>query len=260
MKLTLVVLFVCSFMFAQNPIFRTKLSGLAVQSASAWYFTGFTVRTEGDSVILSATPSSGPDIDILKTTLKETAVQAFDFAGDTLVGFTTSGPDAEAWVYLTAVLKGGGTDDILRTKLKDTGVQDYTASVGYWINGFTATTDGEYVNLTPIASLIGIEEDEHSEHEVNKLVFALDVSPNPAINSPQISYSIAKQCKVNLNIYDVTGRLVKTLINNQNQPANVYRLIWQTDDMQGRKLSSGVYFVTFDAGDFHAAKKILLLK
>jgi hypothetical protein len=247
-------------MFAQNPIFKTKLSGMAVQSASAWYFTGFTNRTEGDSVILSATPSSGPDIDILKTTLKETSVQDFDFISDTLVAFTTSGPDAEGWVYLRAVLKNGGSDDIFRSKLAGTAVQDYTAPNGYWINGFTATTEGEYVCLTPIASLIGIEEDEHSEYEVNKLVFALDVSPNPAINSPQINYSIAKQCKVNLNVYDVTGRLVKTLINNQNQPANVYRLIWQADDMQGRKLSSGVYFVTFDAGDFHATKKILLLK
>jgi len=247
-------------MFAQNPIFRIKLSGMAVQSASAWYFTGFTARTEGDSVILSATPSSGPDIDILKTTLKETALQAFDFAGDTLVGFATSGPDVEGWVYLTAVLKGGGTGDILRTKLKDTGVQDYTASVGYWINGFTATTEGEYVCLNPIASLIGIEEDEHSEHEVNRLVFALDVSPNPTINSPRISYSIAKQCKVNLNVYDVTGRLVKTLLNNKTQTPNVYRLIWQTDDKQGRQLSAGVYFIKFNAGEFQSTQKILLLK
>ncbi|MGB3479443.1 MAG: T9SS type A sorting domain-containing protein [bacterium] len=255
----IVVCLACLLLRAQTPIVRAKLKGIAVQEASSDLYTEFTTRTAGDSIFLSVN-NGVTDIDILRSTLKETAVQAFNFAGDTLIGFATSGPDAEGWVYLRAVLKNGGESDIFRTKLCDVGVQDYSVGIGELINEFTTSTDGEYVYLNAVSAVIGIEEDEHSEYEVNRLVFALDVFPNPAINSAQISYSIAKQCQVNLNIYDVTGRLVKTLLNNKTQTPNVYRLIWQTDDKQGCQLSAGVYFIKFNAGEFQSTQKILLLK
>jgi len=255
----IIICFTYLLLHAQTPILRAKVKGIAVQEASPDLYTGFTTRTAGDSVFLSVN-NGVTDIDILKSTLKETAVQTFHFTGDTLVGFTTSGPDVEGWVYLRAVLMNGGESDIFRTKLCDVGVQDYTVGIGELINEFTISTDGEYVYLNAISALIGVEEDKYSEHEVDKLVFALDVSPNPAINSAQISYSIAKQCKVNLSVYDVTGRLVKTLIKNQNQNPNFYRLIWNMDDKQEHQLSAGIYFIKFNAGGYQTTQKILLLK
>lgn len=263
MKVKVVVgLLMTLFLFGQNPIFRTKLTGMGVQDATGWYFTAFQTRTAGDTVFLQAKPTGALAIDIVKTVLTGTAVQDFDFLGDTLVAFSTWGPDAGGWVYLTAELLNGGTMDILRTKLSGAGVESYTAPAGYWINGFNTWDDGEYVYLGAVATIIGIEEEKSQDQEIgiDRFVFALNnIFPNPVIHSAHVSYSIAKPCNVNLNIYDVTGRLVKTLVD-QSQIPNVYRLIWHGDDNLGRKLGSGVYFIRMDAANFRATKKILLLK
>ena len=252
----------CVFLFGQTPIIKTKLSGMSVQDASSWYFTRFTTRTQGQYVILSADPGAAPDIDIVRTSLTGTSVQDFDFAGDTLIGFATSGPDANGYVYLHALLKNGGSAEIFRTANSGTGVQDFLAPAGSWISAFTTSTDGEYVYLSAVASLIGIEEKkiDDSESVQTDLVFALNNAvPNPCVNVAQIGYSIAQPCAVDLKIYEVTGRLVRTLVNKELSMPDIYRIYWFGDDDRGRTLSAGIYFVRLDAGDFQAIKKIVLL-
>ena len=264
MKLKYFILFVqCLCIFAQTPIIKTKLSGMSVQDASSWYFTRFTTRIQGEYVILSVDPGAAPDIDIVRTELTGTSVQDFDFAGDTLIGFTTSGPDANGYVYLSAVLKNGGTGEIFRTSQSGTGVQDFLAPAGFWISAFTTSTDGEYVYLNALASLIGIEEKEIDDLEYvhSNLVFALrNPTPCPFVGATRIDYSIAEPCPVELNIYEVTGRLVRTLVNKKLMIPDIYRVFWAGDDDRGRRVSAGIYFARLEAGDFQATKKILLLR
>lgn len=254
-------LFMILLLFGQDEIFKTKLKHMGVQEATGWYFTGFQTRTSGDTVFLMVKPNGAPAIDIVYSLLKDTEVQDFDFLGDTLASFSTWS-DAAGWVYLRAETKNGLFQNIIRTKLSGTGVQDFSAGANEWINGFYTSTDGEYVYLHAVANTIGIEEEKSQDQEigVDKFVFALNnVIPNPVIHSAQISYSIAKPCEVKLNIYDVSGRLVKNLVNQKQNP-NVFRLIWHGDDNLGRKLSSGVYFIKFRAGNFTAMKKIILVR
>jgi hypothetical protein len=101
--------------------------------ASSWYFTRFTTRAQGEYVFLCVDPGAAPDIDIVRTSLTATSVQDFDFAGDTLVGFTTSGPDANGYVYLNALLKNGGTGEIFRTAHSGTGsgFSELKSGIGY---------------------------------------------------------------------------------------------------------------------------------
>jgi flagellar hook assembly protein FlgD len=59
-----------------------------------------------------------------------------------------------------------------------------------------------------------------------------------------------------MNIYDVTGRLVRTLVNELQKPG-YYRVLWDGKDDLGKAVASGIYFYRIEAGDFTAVKKIV---
>ncbi|UCF78867.1 MAG: T9SS type A sorting domain-containing protein [Candidatus Eiseniibacteriota bacterium] len=83
--------------------------------------------------------------------------------------------------------------------------------------------------------------------------------PNPFNPFTRIEFSLAKPARVVLRIYDIAGRAVRTLLDARREPGT-YSEVWdgRTDD--GRELPSGVYFCRLEAGDFVAARKVVLLK
>jgi len=84
-------------------------------------------------------------------------------------------------------------------------------------------------------------------------------SPNPFVNNAIISYSIAKPGNVSLVIYDISGRVIKTLVDNKKE-AGFYTAKWNGFDNNKRKAATGVYFTRFVAGDFTSVKKVILLR
>ncbi|MCW8809839.1 MAG: choice-of-anchor D domain-containing protein [Ignavibacteriaceae bacterium] len=78
--------------------------------------------------------------------------------------------------------------------------------------------------------------------------------PNPFNPSTKIEFVIPKAGFVSLKIYDLLGREVKTLLNEEMQPGN-YSI-----DFNASSLSSGIYFYTLNAGEFISTKKMILLK
>ena len=83
--------------------------------------------------------------------------------------------------------------------------------------------------------------------------------PNPFNPITEIKFRVAEVARVRLTVYDLTGRLVTTLVHDMKQPGS-YRVQWSGRDRVGRTLASGVYFYTLEAGDFRDTKKMLLLK
>jgi YVTN family beta-propeller protein len=93
-----------------------------------------------------------------------------------------------------------------------------------------------------------------------RVQFALDPNvPNPFNPTTTIRYSIAQAGDVNLVIYDVTGRLVRTLVNEKQQP-NTYRVVWNGVNDHGQPVASGMYFYKLTAGKYHQTRKMMLLK
>ena len=78
--------------------------------------------------------------------------------------------------------------------------------------------------------------------------------PNPFNPSTTIRYQLPKSGNVVLSVYDIDGRLVKTLVD-KFQDVGEYSISWD-----GQNTSSGIYFFRLDAGDFSAVKKGTLLK
>lgn len=78
--------------------------------------------------------------------------------------------------------------------------------------------------------------------------------PNPFNPMTTIKYSLPKADHVTIEIYDLLGRKVETLVNKKEQ-AGYHQVIWNGD-----KVSSGLYFYRLQAGENSRANKMLLLK
>lgn len=78
--------------------------------------------------------------------------------------------------------------------------------------------------------------------------------PNPFNPTTTINYSVPKSGFVTLKVYDVLGREVTTLVN-ENKPIGNYSV-----QINASKLVSGIYFYRMQAGDFVQTKKLILLK
>jgi len=78
--------------------------------------------------------------------------------------------------------------------------------------------------------------------------------PNPFNSTSVIKYSIPQSSQVSLNIINVLGSEIETLINEE-KPVGTYELEWNA-----ASLPSGVYFYRLQAGDFVQTRKMILLK
>jgi len=65
--------------------------------------------------------------------------------------------------------------------------------------------------------------------------------------------------RVTLKIYDLLGREIKTLVDKEMSPGN-YSVTWDADDNYGKKVSTGIYLYSLNAGRFTQTRKMILLK
>ena len=84
--------------------------------------------------------------------------------------------------------------------------------------------------------------------------------PNPFNPSTKIDFLIPKSSSVTMKIYDISGRVIKSLVNNKTMLAGKYTVDWNSTDDGGKQVSSGVYFYRITSGNFIATKKMMLLK
>ncbi len=83
--------------------------------------------------------------------------------------------------------------------------------------------------------------------------------PNPFNPSTTIRYILPSRERVRVSIYDVSGRLVTTLVD-QDQTAGSHDVEWKGTDAVGTRVSSGVYLVRIEAGKQSLSRKMVLLK
>jgi hypothetical protein len=84
--------------------------------------------------------------------------------------------------------------------------------------------------------------------------------PNPFNPATSIQFALPQPEKVHLAIYDLRGRLVRTLVDHELHSQGWYTLSWDGRDNVGQKAASGIYFTKFQAGKFAATKKMTLVE
>lgn len=98
-----------------------------------------------------------------------------------------------------------------------------------------------------------------SSSEVGNIVL-YETSPNPWVDVTEISYFIPRDItSAQLKVYDITGKLVKTLVDGPQDSGN-HSVTWDGTDERGRTISSGVYFYILNARDQKQTKKTILVR
>jgi hypothetical protein len=105
---------------------------------------------------------------------------------------------------------------------------------------------------------VGITEE--TEEKINPMVFSLSSPfPNPAIKMVTIEYGIPNLSHVSIRIYDITGRVIKTLIESKVE-SGFYTLSWDRKDDACHNIPNGVYFVRLETEKKIATRKLILVR
>jgi hypothetical protein len=114
---------------------------------------------------------------------------------------------------------------------------------------------GNELALQYLPPTVGIEE-SNDEYRTRNLEFRLFKNqPNPFNRLTALSYELGAQAHTTLRIYDISGRLVKTLVDAHQKPG-VYQIPVTSNQLPG----SGIYFYRLQSGDFISSKKLILLR
>jgi len=84
--------------------------------------------------------------------------------------------------------------------------------------------------------------------------------PNPFNPQTTIAFDLPIEMLVDLRVYDIAGRLVDVLINDEMVSAGSNEVVWHGRDMSGRQLPSGTYFYRLTAGVYSETRRMVLVK
>jgi hypothetical protein len=84
-------------------------------------------------------------------------------------------------------------------------------------------------------------------------------SPNPCNPSTSIRFDLNQDVEVSLRVYDVAGRVVRTLVAEKLR-AGRQAVLWDGRDARGRTVASGLYIYELAAGDFRATRKLVVVR
>ena len=151
--------------------------------------------------------------------------------------FTASDANADDRFGNAVALENGVA--VIGARYKDD--MGYNSGAAYIFSGFTKT--------------VGIGEQAGDAIRT----FALHQNyPNPFNPATAIVYELAAPAKVNIAVFDLTGRLVNVLVDNV-LPAGQFRARWDGTDRSGSMLASGIFLLKMQAGEFIQTRKMTLL-
>ena len=119
-----------------------------------------------------------------------------------------------------------------------------------------ATPSGYSVSLPATPTALSITAD----NIVSPSVFKLKQNyPNPFNPSTSIDFEVFESSKVSLDVYDLSGRLVKNLLSG-NLNSGAYNIEWNGKSTNGISAAAGVYFYSLSSGESTIIKKMSLIK
>ena len=144
------------------------------------------------------------------------------------------------------------------------GGQDLYAQNNWWGTDNPSRSlfygSGVTIHWSPYLTSDPHESRDGSDQEPGRFRYFLAQNcPNPFNPVTTVRYGLAEGGRVTLRIYDVTGRVVRTLVD-QRQPAGRHAVLWDGRNDAGQRVGSGVYFCRVRSGPFDEKRKLVLLK
>ena len=101
-------------------------------------------------------------------------------------------------------------------------------------------------------------EDENRKSKIQNTRL-LKIEPNPFVSNTVIRVSLTGSADVSLKIYDISGRMVRTLMQGRKDNGR-YEILWDGRNEEREQVSSGVYFARMESGNFRATEKMISLR
>lgn len=230
-----------------EPTFTPTGINVTVEPHPSISVTFSEVIVEGQTQVSSTTANPGP------------AIPGFEFLGVFYDIMTTA-------TYLPPLIICIGYDDTgmsfadelaLRIQHQEDGDWvDVTSSINTADNEVCGTAMGNsYFALTSPGGVTGIGSTSPAARSVLHAAH-----PNPFNPATTLRFEIASARSVHLEIFDVSGRRIRTLVDGRWLEAGPHRYSWDGTDDNGRQLGSGIYYVRIQAGDLNAVRSAVLLK
>jgi hypothetical protein len=89
---------------------------------------------------------------------------------------------------------------------------------------------------------------------------ALEAFPNPFNPSLNVRYVLTSTSTLSLKIYDVSGRHVRTLLENHRELPGFHSIPWDGKDSAGREVGGGIYLLHLETGEKTLSEKVVLLR
>jgi len=89
--------------------------------------------------------------------------------------------------------------------------------------------------------------------------FVLEITGGAVTGICQVRFAVPHEAVVEIAVFDITGRLVKSLVFESCQPGE-YSRTWDRTDNAGRRVAAGVHLIRMQAGEFNAVRKALIIR
>ncbi|MEM6645237.1 MAG: FlgD immunoglobulin-like domain containing protein [Bacteroidota bacterium] len=244
-----IVAFDPATMTAPAEFFGAGAPGAAKLDATGTIAWGEATTAEDGSILLPLTLTG--NVSNVYAVQVEAEV---DLTMGTLNGVDANLPDD--WMVQHQVNEDAGTVTIVMAGTTPLTTGE-VATLGFGLNNESAVLSVKgsgFLNEGLVADL--------ADAEVRQVPtdFALDQNyPNPFNPTTLISYSLPQASAVTLQVFDINGRLVQTLVNG-SQEAGRYKVEWNGRNMSGAQVASGLYIYRVQADNFSAVKRMMLVK
>jgi hypothetical protein len=136
-------------------------------------------------------------------------------------------------------------------------------TLGAGLNDIPFVTKVAKVGVATLAELAvpigpGIEETQNSKLKIQNL----RNYPNPFSYKTVIQFNVGAYCNtlLQLQIYDLSGRVIKTFLINQSTNQLINYITWDGKDNNGNKVPSGIYLYKLSGLEDNICKKIILIR
>ncbi len=226
-------------------------------------------NTEGNYLVAAA-PDVGPvfvyKLDEDGTVLWSTELNQFDYVATFDIGegvdgstYITGSHGTDAQTIIGKVDSNGDSlflDDLVLLE-NSTGYFVYQLDSGYvYVGGRLLDSNTVYFAKLQESYSTALSE----ENNIFPAAYTLFQNyPNPFNPTTTITFTLPKRVFVKLEIFDILGRKVKTLVSRELRKGK-YVFDWDGTNSAGESITSGVYLYRLSAGDFSCTKKMVLLK
>lgn len=88
----------------------------------------------------------------------------------------------------------------------------------------------------------------------------LEARPNPFNPRTTVAFELTEPALVNLQVFDLSGRRVRTLLSGESYVSGTHEAVWDGTDDAGRQVASGTYLCRLQAGAFSQTNRVMLIR